>query len=193
MFHSLSVFSHPLFLCVLSFYLKSWYARQRTAWLSCLWGVTLCYASSIGIMERDRREDFKVYTVIFNWMYTIFTTNHCLVQVFARCRKKNVVPLSPLCQTLHNVSQPFFHLKPLTGLASNQCGLSRGNGGFAHCTFFYFCIFRVYQLRASIAPSPFVQCLNQIKHLWWSVSKFTCLSQRKVPVMDEGRNWGNIS
>lgn len=79
--------------------------------------------------------------------------------------KKNVVPLSPLCQTLHNVSQPFFHLKPLTGLASNQCGLSRGNGGFAHCTFFYFCIFRVYQLRASIAPSPFVQCLNQIKHL----------------------------
>lgn len=154
----------------------------------CSEGATSCYASPVGITEKGIGKG----VFILNWMYTIVSTNHCFCSSLFNIGKMLCL-FSPLSQTLHSVSQPFVLSVFWLGLASNQCVESWGNGGFAHCSSFYFCSLRVYQLRASIAPSPFVQCLNQIKHLWWSVSKFTCRSQRKVPVMDGESNRGEIS
>lgn len=198
MSHYLYVSSHALLLRVLSFYLKSWYARQRSVIILCFRGrYTLCYASPTGITERERREDSVVF---FNWMYTIVTTNHCFFCFKFVQYLENVVPLSPLCQTHHNVSQPFFFFffnfpfETIDWVSLKTNVFRVGVMEALHtvrCFIFVFSEFISWE-----PPSPlllFVQCLNQIKHLWWSVSKFTCRSQRKVPEIDGGRNWGKIS
>lgn len=181
----LSVFSHASLLRVLSFYLKSYrYARQRK--LSIVFGALLCAMHLRSGSQKGKGEFFFwFWSVFFYWMYAVVTTNHCSV------RKRLCASFT--AQPKHVTKCLLVHVRPPSCFPidwvepQNQCVGSLGGirGGFCTLYFpFYFCSFRVYQLRASIAPpfpSPFVQCWNQIKHLWRSVSS---LLKGKVPVMD---------
>lgn len=118
-FRPVCVFSRIASFVFLSFYLKIFdmQDRETRSYIFVSWGavanfcvvkaLTLCYASPIGITKkRDRTRICKVWNVCFFFQLNVHCSYHKSLFSFIQYRE-NVVPLSPLSQTLHNVSPPF--------------------------------------------------------------------------------------